>query len=111
MKVTADQMAEGLARYIDGELVPKAPGLRKWMLGMAGGYAGKMVLDKVNQNRALLESIGIMTPDGTIDMDRLYTQMRAVADNSGPVTEHIPMMGDITFSSDDIDKLYHYITG
>ena len=109
MKVTVDQISEGVARYVDMELVPKVPGLRKWVLGAFGGYAVKMVKDKAMESREMLESAGLMDADGLVDLDALYSSLRKTAGASGPVTEHLPMLGDVTFDSSDIDKLYTYI--
>ncbi len=111
MKVTVAQISEGLARYIDNELVPKVPGVRKWLLGAAGAYVGKAMADKVEENRKTLESVGIMSEDGMIDIDQLIPRLKATAASSGPVTEHIAMLGDITFDSSDIDRLHSYIVG
>ena len=109
MKVTVDRIAEGVATYIDRELVPKVPGIRKWVLGMSGAYAIKMVQDKVAENKNLLTSIGIMSEDGMVDIDTLAANMKRSAQENGAVTEHFPMLGDITFDSGDVEKLYTYI--
>lgn len=111
MKVTVNQISEGLGSYIDNELMPKVPGIRKWMLGVAGVYAGKMVSDRIKENRKLLESAGIMSEDGMVDIDKFMPYMKAMADKSGPVTEHVSLLGDITFDSSDVEKLYSYIVG
>ena len=59
MKVTVNQISEGVGRYIDGELMPKVSGIRKWFLGVAGVYAGKMVEDKIAEHRDVLINAGI----------------------------------------------------
>lgn len=109
MKVTVQQISEGIGRYIDNELMPKVPGIRKWMLGVAGIYAGKMVGDKIMENKALLTSAGIMSEDNMVEIDRFMPYMKKMADQSGPVTEHISVLGDITFDATDVEKLYTYI--
>lgn len=109
MKVTVDQISEGVATYVDRELVPKAPGIRKWMLGLSGAYLGKMVADKAREHKDLLVGMGLMTEDGLVDIDQLASHMKRTASMSGPVTEHFPVIGDITFDSSDIDKLHTYI--
>ena len=111
MKVTVNQISEGLGRYIDSELMPKVPGIRKWMLGVAAVYAGQMVNAKIAENAKLLKSVGIMTEDGMIDLDKFMPYMKSLAAESGPVTEHISMLGDITFDSSDVEKLYQHIAG
>ena len=111
MKVTVNQISEGLAKYIDNELVPKVPGVRKWALGLAGAYAGKAIQDKISENSKLLSSLGIMSEDGMVDVDMVLPYIKSMATQSGPVSEHVPMIGDIRFDSSDVDKLYSYIVG
>ena len=109
MKVTVNQISEGIATYIDRELVPKVPGIRKWVLGMSGAYVLKVAQDMIEENRKLLVSAGIMSEDGMIDIDTLASQLKRSAATNGPVTEHFPILGDITFDSSDVDKLHTYI--
>lgn len=109
MRVTVNQVSEGIATYIDRELVPKVPGIRKWILGMSGAYVSKISQSMIENNRKILVSSGIMSEDGMIDIDTLITQLKISATANGPVTEHIPILGDITFDSTDIDKLHTYI--
>ena len=111
MKVTVNQVSEGLASYIDHELVPKVPGIRKWVLGVAGAYAGSMVVEKIKEHKDLLTSLGIMTEDGMVDIDKVMPYMKTMANQSGPVSEHFPMIGDVRFDASDVDKLYSYIIG
>lgn len=111
MKVTVSQISEGLARYIDNELVPKVPGIRKWFLGVAGAYAGKIVEEKIGENKEVLVGVGIMDEDGMVDLDRFMPHLKAIAKESGPVTEHIAMLGDLTFNASDVELLYSYIVG
>lgn len=111
MKVTMQQISEGVARYIDSELVPKVPGIRKWMLGVAGAFAGKIVENAMRDYSSLLSGAGIIGEDGMVDLDKFMPSFKSQANKSGPVTEHLPMLGDITFDSSDVDKLYSYIAG
>ena len=109
MKVTVQQISEGVGRYIDNELMPKVPGIRKWMLGIAGIYSGQMIETKIKEYGSVLKSVGIMSEDGMIDIDKFLPHMKAIASQSGPVTEHIALLGDITFDASDVEKLYSYI--
>lgn len=109
MRVTVDKIAEGLATYIDRELVPKVPGIRKWILGMSGAYATKIAENMMKENQKILVSAGIMAEDGMVDIDTFVSHLKRSADMNGPVTEHFPLFGDVTFDSSDVDKLYSYI--
>ena len=109
MKVTAEQVAKGLASYVDRELVPQVPGLRKWGLGFMGGHASVIVQNMAEKHRDMLKMLGIMDEDGMIDIDMLASEMKRKAAELGPVTEHLPIFGDVTFNSSDVDKLHTYI--
>lgn len=111
MNATVDQIAKGIADYIDRELVPKVPGLRKWGLGFMGGRSAYLVQHYLNDHREQLVMMGIMSEDGMVDVDTIASEFSRIASVQGPVTEHIPIFGDVTFSSSDIDKLHAYIVG
>ena len=109
MKVTASQISEGIARYVDRELVPKVPGIRKWILGASGAYIGNIVSAWISRYSDILSKTGVMSEDGMIDLDSLVSSLRKTASENGQVTEHMPIIGDVTFDSSDIEKLYSYI--
>ena len=44
-----------------------------------------------------------------IDIDRLYKDMRSIAEKTGAVVQNLPMIGDVKFTEKDIDELYRYI--
>ena len=111
MRVTPAQISDGIARYVDSELVPKMPGVRKWILGISGAYLGAMAEQKIRENEQMLRSIGIMSDDGMIDIDSLRTRLMSTASSTGPVTEHMPLFGDVTFNSSDVEKLFSFIAG
>lgn len=86
----------------------KIGGLRKWRLAIAVAPIISSIDDMVEKNHSLLESAGYMSKDKMIDIDKLYDSLKTVA-SKGPVTEHLPLIGDVKFSEDDVSKLYRYI--
>lgn len=110
MKVTSEQIKEGIAKYIDMELANKAQGLKKWMISLAGIMVMQNADSMINKYRETLLTFGIIEEDGMIDIDKLADMARKVAIDKGPVTEHIPIIGDVTFSESDIEALRRYIT-
>lgn len=107
--VTLDQMQEGLAAYVESELVAKVPGLRKWAVAFMASPVLLQLRTMAESNRAMLISSGYMTEDGMVDIDRICRELKAVASTHGEVTEHIPMLGTFKFSETDIDKLRGFI--
>ena len=103
--VTKEQFKNGVLRYVDNEIANKVGGVRKWLVIIASTeMTANMdsLLSKLPKN-------GYVQNDGMIDIDRLYTDMHRIAEQTGPVTEHIPVIGDVTFNTSDIESLYRYI--
>lgn len=105
--VTKEKFKTGICMYVEKELVPKVGGIRKWML-----LLGAMELvNSLDSYLKKMEATSYMQADGMIDIDRLYADLHPVAEKTGPVTEHIPLIGDVTFNARDIEILYQYILG
>ena len=60
----------------------------------------------VNNNKEMLEKLGVLLPDGTIDIDTAYRLIKDQAIKQGKVTQNIPMIGDVIFSVDDVEIFY-----
>lgn len=110
MRVTIDQMKVGIAKYIDNEIAAKISGFGKWVIPLAGASLINGKLDAIiKQNHEALKQLGYMTEDHMVELDKLYTDAKKIAMEKGSVTEHFPLLGDITFSAADIDALKRYI--
>lgn len=73
----------------------------KWGIALgAGAYAGNII------NGGILKKLGYQTQDGMIDEDKLYHDLRDIVNANGSVTQNVPMVGDISFSINDIESLY-----
>lgn len=113
MKVTLNQIKQGLARYIDAEFTSKLQGFKKWIvpLGAVAVISSKLDSLVTESNIEMLKSIGYVSEDGLFDMDKIYSDFISIARAQGSVTENLPMLGDVTFSERDIDALRRYIEG
>jgi len=101
--ITKEQIKEGFAKYLDEELIAKTPGLRKWAL--AAAVAPLLAkLDSILGSPALAE-MGYVTQDGMVDADRARDDFVRIAAERGSVTEHLPLLGDVTFSASDVERL------
>lgn len=100
---------QGLAKFIDHELVPKMTGLNKWVFGTGAGIA----LDKAEKlfhsikDCQLLHTLELIEED-KIDITCIYRELLSQAEK-GPVRIEIPMLGTITLDKTDVEKLYRYI--
>ena len=69
--------------------------------------AGSIAID----NKDMLVKAGYMTEDGMVDIDTIASKAKEVARTTGSVTENLPMLGDVTFTIDDIEALRNCIAG
>lgn len=111
--VTIKQVEQGLARFLDTELMTKLPdvGWQKVLTGTAAGLIIKRmdnIFDSLKKNE-LIKAMGIVTDNDMIDIDVLWSEFKSNMPDTGLQVE-IPMLGKITLSKADIDKLYALIT-
>lgn len=97
--------------YIDQEFVQKLTGLNQWLvMGAAGLLSGKFESISQEMLRSpLAKQLELVDDAGYIDIDKIKTAFDAAADKTGAVVQSIPFLGPVTFSKDDIQKLYVHI--
>ena len=71
-------------------------------------YFSREMADAV---REYLIRKGYLTRDNLFDIDRVYSDLRAITSKTGTVTEHFPLVGDVVFSIDDINCIRDCILG
>lgn len=105
------QVINGVAKYVDTEIVNNITGWQKWVVGGAVGMAlnnSAEIFNQVKQNE-IVKMLGIIDHNDRIDVDKLYAELKKQAQKSS-VTFNAPLVGMITFTERDIDMLYNYIT-
>lgn len=106
------QVEQGLAKYIDAELLPALPrdGLKGFGIGVGAALLvrrGGGVLTELCQNKAL-QTMGVVTADGMIDLDVLRDICRENIPQGGlPVP--LPMGLQVRLKAEDVDKIYQCI--
>ena len=108
--VTIDQAMRGVAQYADNEIIPHLPTGK----GIGAGIALALIMDG-GKSRILalkdhpaVQMMGIMDAEGNIDLERLYNAARPKVDGQKvPLT--IPIIGELRFDVNDVDRLYKYI--
>lgn len=110
---TLKQIETGAVRYIDAEMAPEIPtnipnGQLKKIAAIAGAtYAIHHGLQNLVGNPALA-AIGAVDADGNIDVDGLVEVVRGQIPEAGfKIT--VPILGDLTFYAEDVDKILQYI--
>ena len=109
MTVTIDQAMRGAVRFADNEIIPHLPGGK----GIGAGIALALIMDG-GRSRILalrehpaVKLMQIMDEQGNIDLDRLYNAARPKFENKLSVS--VPLIGELKFDQNDVDKLYKYI--
>lgn len=111
MNYTVDQVMTGIINYADSEIMGKLPTSGKWIMGTAIGLATTKtnnIVDALREN-AIAKMLGIIDDNGNVDVDALIGAMRQAADKYGKVSFDIPMIGTMTFSASDVDRLRTFI--
>lgn len=107
--VTLEQVEKGVLKYIDSEFVNKISGLRKWGVALMTESIALSIKDMVMKNREFLVKSGYLTEDCMVDIEKLYSDCLEVTSKHGKVTEHFPLIGDVTFSDTDVRSLRDFI--
>lgn len=111
--VSIDKIEQGIAAYLDGELMPQLPnsGFEKVLAGTAISLfirrSGK-IIERYKDNKAV-QMLGIMDADGNVDVDVLAEELKKNFPKDGMKLD-IPIIGAMTFHKEDVDKLHEYIT-
>lgn len=109
--VTVTQIQNGLARYIDEEVVAAMPGWQKWVFGAGASIALNNLpatMERI-KNTEVVKMLGVIDAQGDIDMAKIYQGVKKQSEK-GPVSFEIPAMGKMTLNDADVDKIYRYIT-
>ena len=110
--VSIDNIKQGLADYLDAELMPqlKTSGVERVVIGTAASLlitrAGNIV--EGYKDNKLVKMLGIMDDEGNVDIDTLVTEVKKNITKDG-IRVEVPVLGTLTFHREDVDKLYGYI--
>lgn len=110
--VSVDKIEQGVADYLDAELMPqiKGDGFEKVVVGTATSLlirrSGK-IIEGYKDNK-FVKMLGIMDDEGNVDVETLKDELKKNISKDG-VKVDIPVIGTLTFHKEDVDKLYGYI--
>lgn len=108
--VTIDMIKNGVAMYLDENIMSKYPsgGWQKVLAGSVAAVAINNYADKLRDNAAV-QAIGLMD-NGQVDIDMLAEEVKQRIPPGG-MHVSIPMLGDAVFHGADIDDLVETIKG
>ena len=110
--VSYSQVVSGISKFMDQEIINKIQGWQRWALGTGAGiFLSKSgeIFTRLKEN-SIVKMLGLIDENGMIDVDTIYSELRKQADK-GAIVAEIPMLGKITLTKDDVEKLYACIKG
>lgn len=111
--VNIDKVKRGVANYADAEILTKIPGggIKKVLMG-AGlslyiSNLEKIIID--NKDNILVSGLGVIHPDGNIEIERLAEAAKAHMPDEG-VHVNLALFGvEMKLHKSDIDSMVSYI--
>lgn len=101
----------GLAEFVDTEILSKIDDWRKWVFGAGVGFylsQGRDMIEQLKDND-LVKKMNLIDKNNKINIDLLYKEMKVQAAKS-PIIFNIPTIGPIVINEKDLDKIYSIIT-
>ena len=101
----------GLAEFVDTEILSKIDDWRKWVFGAGVGLylsQGKEMIEQLKENN-LVKKMNLIDKNNKINVDLLYKEMKVQAAKSAIVV-NIPTIGPLVINESDLDKIYNIIT-
>lgn len=107
-----NQIQKGVANYLDAEVMPafKDEGWKRVAAGAAVALAiqrSEKFLPLVMENQ-FVKAMELADEQGNIDVETLVPLVKEQLEKEA-MTITVPMLGNMTFRPDDVDKLYNYI--
>ena len=101
----------GLAEFIDTEILSKIDDWRKWVFGAGVGLYLSQGTDMVEQlkDNSLVRKMNLIDKNNKINVDLLYKEMKVQAAKSA-IMFNIPTIGPLVINESDLDKIYSIIT-
>ena len=104
MRVKFDTFTTAVCKYIDTDIINKAPRNRRLLLGVAVMATPNFLSKKCKEHCQLLSSLGIIDEDNKVDLDSLESVGTELMDKYGSYQMKILDM-EINITKDDISRL------
>lgn len=103
----------GLSKFIDESILSHYPATSMKRILMAGAVSlylkkNEGIVDTLTSN-PLFNGIGVVHDNGMVDLEPLRDTLKSEINKVGFMRLTLPMVGDIDFTTEDVDSLYKYI--
>ena len=106
-----EHVVEGINRYLNAELLNK---LNDWQEIFARVIIGRFLenTDAIKEmlvSNGIFRSLGFIDAEGNIDIDAVLSSLKKEIERKERLTISLPLIGDLTFTSGDVDLLHRHI--
>ena len=106
-----ERVIDGIYRFVNSEMYSGMASWQKVMFKvMATRFSNAQIKEKIINN-TFAKMLNVVNEDGLIDVCGLAKDLKKEIESVGNITLDIPLFGNITLKSNDIDVLYRNITG
>lgn len=103
----------GISRFIDESVLSHYPTNSMKRILMAGAVSiylkqSNNIIDTLASN-PLFTGLGVMESNGNVNIEVLRDALKGEIQKAGYMRLSIPMIGDIDFTTEDVDTLYKFI--
>lgn len=109
--ISVQQAIQGVSRYIDTEVLPHMTGAKKVGVGVYTALALRNVAGAVDKFKThpAIAMLNIIDDNNMIDIDALYNVAMPMFAEKQRV--NVPIIGELVFDQNDVEKLYRYMKG
>lgn len=104
------QVITGIQNYAETEIIQKISGWQRWIVATGISLAldkSTNIFNELKSNE-LVKMLELIDDEDRIDIDAIYRELKKQAEK-GSATIDLPMIGAVTFTSTDVDRLYSSI--
>jgi hypothetical protein len=112
--VHKSSLIPGVSKFIDESVLSHYPATSMKRILMAGAVSlylkqNEGIVDTITSN-PLFSGLGVIHDNGMINIDAVKDVLKTEIDKAGFMRLSLPLIGDIDFTTEDIDCLYRFIT-
>jgi hypothetical protein len=111
--VHKSSLLPGLSKFIDENILAHYPATSMKRILMAGAVSlylkqNEGIIDTITNN-PLFTGLGVVHESGMVDIDIVRDVLKSEINKAGFMRLSLPVIGDIDFTTEDVDSLYRFI--